>query len=233
MVGLGVVLGAGLGGEGEGQLLAGRFSNDDLLLVNSVGGILELGNVEALPLNLILALDLGDLNGLGDADLGGGGVGELAGLQLGLSDEGNPVGLGLVFLPAVLVFSSSVSRGSISRGGAGCHLHGLRLLGVGDLCGGTVSDHVLPGVLVGAELAVHEAAGLLAHGEDPVEAVVIVDDLLDGKDDGGDLLREGGNAYLSVDGGVGIPAQIFRSGGVSAVGSCHGDGYGENEESLK
>lgn len=131
------------------------------------------------------------------------------------------------------MFSGSVSWGSVSRGRAGCNLHGLGLLGVGDLGGGAVSDDILPGVLVGADLSVDEAAGLLAHGEDPVEAVVVVDDLLDGEGDRGDLLGEGGDAHLSVDGGVGVPAQVFRGGGVSAVSGYNCDGYGECEESLK
>ena len=70
MVGLGsVLLGAGLGGEFEGELLAAGLSDHGLDLVDGVGGVLELGNVEALLLNLILALDLGDGDGLGHADL--------------------------------------------------------------------------------------------------------------------------------------------------------------------
>ena len=73
-----VLLPAGLGVEGEGDLLAAGLADDDLLLVNSVGGIDELGNVEALVLNLVLALDLGDGDVLGDAHLLGGRVGKAA-----------------------------------------------------------------------------------------------------------------------------------------------------------
>ena len=119
---VGLVLGAVLGGEGEGELLAAGLSQDNLLLVDSVGGVLELGNVEALLLNLVLALDLGDLNGLGDADLVGGGVGQGAGLLLGLSDQGHSVGLGLVLLSAVLVLAMTVAGGTVSGWAAGCYL---------------------------------------------------------------------------------------------------------------
>ena len=58
-----VLLPASLGVEGEGDLLAAWLSDDDLLLVNGVGGIDELGNVEALVLNLVLALGDGDILG--------------------------------------------------------------------------------------------------------------------------------------------------------------------------
>ena len=119
---VGLVLGAVLGGEGEGELLAAGLSQDNLLLVDSVGGVLELGNVEALLLNLVLALDLGDLNGLGDADLVGGGVGQGAGLLLGLSDQGHSVGLGLVLLSAVLVLAMTVAGRTVSGWAAGCYL---------------------------------------------------------------------------------------------------------------
>ena len=124
---VGLVLGAVLGGEGEGELLAAGLSQDNLLLVDSVGGVLELGHVEALLLNLVLALDLGDLNGLGDADLVGGGVGQGAGLLLGLSDQGHSVGLGLVLLSAVLVLAMTVAGGTVSGWAAGCYLKSWKL----------------------------------------------------------------------------------------------------------
>merc|ERR1712088_858767 len=56
-----VLLPASLGVKGEGDLLAAGLSDDDLLLVNGVGGIDEHGNIEALVLNLVFALDLGGL----------------------------------------------------------------------------------------------------------------------------------------------------------------------------
>ena len=58
-----------LGVGGEGDLLAAALSDDDLSMVEGVDGIDELGNVEALVLNL----DLGDGDILGDRDLHGGG----------------------------------------------------------------------------------------------------------------------------------------------------------------
>ena len=53
----GMGLAAWLCGEGEGDLFTAGFTNDNLLLVNSVGSISKLGNIEALVLNLVLALD--------------------------------------------------------------------------------------------------------------------------------------------------------------------------------
>merc|ERR1719187_1890512 len=110
--------------EGEGDLFTAWFTNDDLLLVNSVGSISKLGNIEALVLNLVLALNLGDLNGLGDTDLLGGRVGKHAGLLKRGSDEGDLVSLSLVFLTAYLVFSLAISL--VSWG------HESLLLGHGD-----------------------------------------------------------------------------------------------------
>merc|ERR1739846_223916 len=131
-----VLLPAGLGVEGEGDLLAAGLSDDDLLLVDGVGGIDELGNVEALVLNLVLALDLGDGDVLSDTDLLGGRVGKLA-LDGGRgSDKGDLVGLGLVLLVAHLVLTVvGVSSVSVGRGldSTGSDLHGLGLLVVGDL----------------------------------------------------------------------------------------------------
>merc|ERR1719495_157219 len=104
----------GLGRESKGNFFTAWFTNDDLLLVNSVGSISKLGNIEALVLNLVLALNLGDLDGLGNTDLLGGRVGEHAGLLKGGSDKGDLVSLSLVFLTAYLVFSLAISLVSIS-----------------------------------------------------------------------------------------------------------------------
>ena len=52
-----------LGVGGEGDLLAAALSDDDLSMVEGVDGIDELGNVEALVLNLVLALGDGDILG--------------------------------------------------------------------------------------------------------------------------------------------------------------------------
>ena len=197
-----VLLPAGLGVKGEGDLLAAGLSDDDLLLVNGVGGIDELGNVEALVLNLVLALDLGDGDVLGDAHLLGGRVGKAALDSERGSDKGDLVGLGLVLLVADLVLTV-VGVGSVSVGGGldstGSHLHGLGLLVVGDLGGLAVSDDVLPLVDVGADLPLDNSVGLLADGEDTVEAVVVVNDLLHRQGDWGHLLGKGGHADLGVD----------------------------------
>merc|ERR1719290_186703 len=109
MVDWGMSLGTGLSGEGEGDLLTAGLSNDNLLLFNSVGGISKLGNIEALVLNFILTLDLCDLNSLGDTDLLGGRVGQLAGNLKRGGDKGDPVSLGLVLLTADLMLSLAIS----------------------------------------------------------------------------------------------------------------------------
>merc|ERR1719220_1945742 len=209
-----VLLPAGLGVKGEGDLLAAGLSDDDLLLVNGVGGVDELGNVEALVLNLVLALDLSDGDVLGDAHLLGGRVGKTALDGKGSSDKGDLVGLGLVLLVAHLVFAM-VGVGSITVGrgldSTGSDLHGLGLLVVGDLGGLAVSDDVLPLVDVGADLPLDNGVGLLADGEDTVEAVVVVDHLLHRQGDRGHLLGKGGNAHLGVDGCVGVTAQKLGS----------------------
>merc|ERR1712045_721606 len=217
-----VWLPVGLSVKGESDLLAAGLPDDDLLLVNGVGGIDELGNVEALVLNLVLALDLSDGDVLGDADLLGGRVGKAALDSEGSSDKGNLVGLGLVLLMADLVLtmvgvgSIAVGRGLDSTSG---DLHGLRLLIIGDLGGLAVSDNIFPLVNIGADLPLDNSVGLLADGEDTVEAVVVVNNLLDRQGDRGHLLGKGGHADLSIDGGVGVPAEKLRSmvGGVVAV----------------
>merc|ERR1719266_1228366 len=119
----------------------------------------------------------------------------------GSSDKGDLVGLGLVLLVAHLVFAM-VGVGSITVGrgldSVGSDLHGLGLLVVGDLGGLAVSDNVLPLVDVGADLPLDNGVGLLADGEDTVEAVVVVDHLLHRQGDRGHLLGKGGDAHLGV-----------------------------------
>merc|ERR1711874_714870 len=160
-----VLLPASLGVEGQGDLLTAGLPDDDLLLVNGVGGVDELGNVEALVLNLVLALDLGDGDVLGDTDFLGGRVGKAALDGERGSDKGNLVGLGLVLLVADLVLTV-VGVGSVSVGrgldSTGSHFHGLGLLVVGDLGGLAVSDDILPLVDVGADLPLDNSVGLLA-----------------------------------------------------------------------
>merc|ERR1711935_95196 len=214
-------LGTGLGGQRKGNLLTAGLSNDNLLLVNGVGGISKLGNIEALVLNLVLALDLSNLNGLGHTDLLGGWVGKGTGDLKGHGDKGDLIGLGLVFLPADLMLSCTISIASMSIGRGfsitGSHLHGLRLLVIGDLGGGAGGDDILPLIHIGADLSFHNSGNLLTDGEDTVKAVVIVHNLLDCKSDRGHLLSKGRDTHLSVDGGVGVSAGVCWSGGI-AVG---------------
>merc|ERR1712106_386250 len=188
-------LAAGLGWEGEGDLFTAGFSNDDLLLVDSVGSINKLGNIEALVLNLVLALNFSDLNGLGGTDLLGGRVGEHTGLLKGDSDKGDLVSLSLVFLTANLVFSSItsslVSISTISSSSTSSHLHGLRLLVIGDLGGGARGNNLLLLIHIGTDLSLNGGGCFLTDGEDTVKAVVIVNDLLNCKSDWGHLLSKG------------------------------------------
>ena len=236
-----VGLAAGLGWQRESDLVTLGLSNDGLHLVNSVAGVLELGNVEASPLNLVLALDLSDLNGLGHTHLLGGGVGEGAGHLKGSLDKRNLVGLGLVLLMAHLVFSLAISMVSItiSSWSTGSDLHGLRLLLIGDLGGGAGGGHILLLIDIGADLSVDSGGGLLADSEDSVKAVVIVNYLLDSQSDWSHLVSEGGDTDLSVDRGVGVSAVelwgIPIGGGVAIAGvsggSCHG--HCEQDQDLK
>merc|ERR1739838_94927 len=163
-----VALGAALGWQRERNLLTAGLSDDDLLLVNGVGGIDELGNVEALVLNLVLADDLGDGDVLGDTDLLGGRVGKAALDGERGSDKGDLVGLGLVLLVAHLVLTVvGVSSVSVGRGldSTGSDLHGLGLLVIGDLGGLAVCDDILPLVDVGADLPLDNSVGLYEGSE--------------------------------------------------------------------
>ena len=109
-----VGLGASLGGEGEGQLLAAWLSDDCFDLVNNIFSINKLGNVEANIVNFVLTLDLGDLDGLGDTDLLGGRVREGARDLKWIGDQWDLVSLGLVFLMASLRISVAISMMSIA-----------------------------------------------------------------------------------------------------------------------
>merc|ERR1711970_353898 len=194
--------------EGEGDLFTAWFTNDDLLLVNSVGSISKLGNIEALVLNLVLALNLGDLDSLGDTDLLRGRVGEHAGLLKGGSDKGDLVSLSLVFLTAYLVFSLSISLVSISisSSSTSSHLHSFRLLVISNLGGGARSNNLLLFIHIGTDLSLNGGGCFLTDSEDTVKAVIIVHNLLDCKSDWGHLLSEGRHAHLGVDGCVCVPA---------------------------
>ena len=128
------LLGAGLSGEGQGDLLAVGLADDDLGLVDRVGAILELGHVEALLLLDVVAHDLGDGDVLVDAGLDGLGGGNVDGHVQGFGDQRDAVLLGLVLLAAVLVLSGALLVAVAGRGASG-HLHGLGLLLVGHLRG--------------------------------------------------------------------------------------------------
>ena len=195
-----VGLGASLGGEGEGQLLAAWLSDDCFDLVNNIFSINKLGNVEANIVNFVLTLDLGDLDGLGDTDLLGGWVGEGARDLKRIGDQWNLVSLGLVFLMTHLVFSGitgvSISISSSSTGG---DLHGLRLVLIGDLGGCAWSGDILLLIDVGTDLSVNCGGSLLTDGQNSVKAVVFINNLLDSQCDWGHLISEGWNTDLSID----------------------------------
>ena len=115
---------ASLGGQSQSDSVAVGLSQDDLNLVNGVGAIFEFGHIEAFLFNNVSAFDFGDGDLLGHAVLDGFGDGDLDGHVQGDSDKGDSVGLSLVLLTTVLVFSSSVVV-TVSGGAAGGHLHGL------------------------------------------------------------------------------------------------------------
>ena len=233
-----VSLAAGLGGEGQSDLLTAGLSDDGLDLVHGVGGVNKLGHVEARVLDLVLALDFGDLNGLGHTDFLGSWVRKRAGDLEGSGDQGHLVGLGLVLLVAHLVLSGggvAVVAIAVSSSSTGGHLHGLGLVLVGDLGGGAGGGDILLLVHVGADLPVHGGGGELAHGQHSVEAVVLVSHLLDGQLHGGDLVREGGDTHLRVHAGVRVAAVELR--GVAVGGGVVGGGSGgsadKGEEKLQ
>ena len=229
-----------LGIQRQLHIITFWISDDGLDLLHGVGGVNKLGHVEARVLDLVLALDFGDLNGLGHTDFLGSWVRKRAGDLEGGGDQRNLVSLGLVLLTTDLVFSLAVSLVTIAiaSSSTGSHLHGLGLVLVGHLGGGAGGGHGLLLVHVGADLSLHDGGGLLAHCQHTVEAVVVVHDLLDGQGDGGHLVGEGGDADLSVDGGVGVPA--VELGGVSVpvsrgvdISQGGGESDGEDNKSLK
>merc|ERR1719483_424117 len=214
-------LAACLGWEGEGDLFTAWFSNDHLLLINSVGSINKLGNIEALVLNLVLTLNLGDLNSLGHTDLLRDRVGKHAGDINGGSDKGDLVCLSLVFLTTHLVFSLAISllmTISVSSSTASSHLHSLRLFIISNLGGGARGDHFFLFIHIGADLSLNNGGCLLTDGEDTVKTVVIIHNLLNCKSDRGHLLSKGRHRDLSIDRCVGIPAVKLRGITISRLG---------------
>ena len=213
-----VSLGASLGWEGEGDLVTLWLSDDGLNLVNNVLSINKLGNVETSVLNLVLALDFSDLDGLGDADLLWGRVGEGASNLKRVSHKWDLVSLGLVFLVAHLMFSaitSMMSITAISSRSTSCNLHGLRLVLIGDLGGGAWSGDIFLLVNIGTDLSVNSDGSLLTDGQNSVEAKVIVNNLLDSQGDWSHCLIKTRCTDFSLNGCVGISTQKFWSISIS------------------
>ena len=115
---------ASLGGQSKGDSIAVGLSEDNLNLVNGVGAIFEFGDIEAFLFNDVSAFDLSDGDLLGHTVLDGFGNGHIDADVQRHGDQRDSVGLSLVLLATVLVFSSSVVV-TVTRGTAGGHLHGL------------------------------------------------------------------------------------------------------------
>merc|ERR1719483_1076960 len=209
----GMSLSTSLGGKGKSDLLTARISDDNLLLLHSVGGISKLGNIKTLGLNLVLTFNLSDLDSFGDTDFFWGRVGKAAGNLKRSSYKGNLVGLGLVFLTTNLMFSLSISIRllSIPRSSTTGNLHSLRLLLISNLGGGAGSNNILSLIDVSADLSLNNSGGLLTDGKDPVKAVVVVNNLLDCKGDWGHLLSKSRDTDLSIDRSVGVSTCVGRS----------------------
>merc|ERR1719226_167784 len=192
--------GADLGVKTELNITADGIANLNILLVNNVLSIDKLGNVETSVLNLVLALDFSDLDGLGDTDLLGGWVGEGARDLKRIGDQWNLVSLGLVFLMTHLVFSGITGMSiSISSSSTSGDLHGLRLVIIGDLGGCAWSGDILLLINIGTDFSVNCGGSLLTDGQNSVKAVVFINDLLDSQCDWGHLISEGWNTDLSID----------------------------------
>ena len=204
--------GADLGVKTELNITADGIANLNILLVNNVLSIDKLGNVETSVLNLVLALDFSDLDGLGDTDLLGGRVGEGARNLKRIGDQWNLVSLGLVFLMTHLVFSGitgvSISISSSSTSG---DFHGLRLVLIGDLGGCAWSGDILLLIDIGTDFSVNCGGSLLTDGQNSVKAVVFINNLLDSQCDGGHCLIKARCTNFSLNGCVGISAQKFWS----------------------
>ena len=229
---------AGLGGKGKGNSVTVRFSQDDFDLVNNIDVINKFGNVEAFLFDNVFADNLGEDDVFGDAGLDGFGVGQIDGDVKGSVDKGDFVSLGLVFLTAVLVFSSSVVI-AITGGFAACDLHGLRFVLISHL-GDTSGEDILFGsVGVCAEFVLVDGLGDDTVGSDLVITVIVILYYLNIQGDRGGFGGESGHADLSVDRGVGIPAVDLGTvcwGMVSVcwgmVGKSHGGQRKSHDKGL-
>jgi len=219
--------GAGLGGEGEGNLVAVGLSENNLNLVNGVGSIFKLGNVEALLLLDVLADNFGELDGLGDAGLDGLRGSDINVDNEGCVDKGDGVLLGLVFVLAKLVLSGIGIRAAISGSVTSSNSHGLALGLRGHLCGGGGECLRLADVCVCADFLLDLLGGFLTDCPDLVVAVVIINNILDSQDDGGGSGGESGHAHLSVDGCVCFSAVCWGRS-ISIGWGVVGGGKGES-----
>ena len=234
-------LNADLLGESELNLLASGGGQDGVTLLDGLGGVLDLGNGDALILSQVLTADAGKGDWLVDAGADGLRVGNLH----GDIDGGNNGHVESGFLGdflAVLVAVAAVAAISAITGLAdGDHLN-LDFLNEGDFdsLGGGVFFLLLVGVR--ADLVGDLLDALSADGADDVVAELLVNDLLDGEFDGGALGLEGRGADLSdlshiLDGAVvlgllvavGWSRSIGWSRGVGrswGVGRSRGVGWG-------
>merc|ERR1712156_746795 len=168
---------AGLCGECKSDLFTAWLSNDHLLLVNGVGSISKLGNIKALVLNLVLALNLSDFDSLGDTHFLRCWIGKHAGDLKGGSYKGNLVCLCLILFTTHLVFSATIALVTITSSSTSSNLHSLRLLFIGNLGGGAGSNNLLLLIHVSTDFSLNSGRCFLADCEDTVKAVVIVNNL--------------------------------------------------------
>jgi hypothetical protein len=221
---------AGLGGQGEGDRVAVRFTQDDFLLINNVGSINKLSNIEANIVDFVSAGNCGDNDVLDDTGLDGFGVGQLKSNIEGFGDKGNFVSLGLVFLTAVLVFTSTVVI-AITGGFAAGDLHGLRFIGISHLGDGSGQVRDKRGIAVGAEFVLLNGISGGTDSYDLVITIVSILNDLNGQFDGGNLGGESGHTDLSVDRGVGIPAVVL--GAVAVCGGMVGKSHQRQQSQDK
>merc|ERR1719419_601349 len=196
-----VSLAARLGWEGKGDLFTAGFSNDNLLLVNSVGSINKLSNIKALGLNLVLTLNLSDFNSLGHTHFLRCWIGKHASDFKGGSDKGNLVCLCLIFFTTHLVFSTTIAlvTVTIASSSTSSNLHRFRLLFIGNLGGSARGYNLLLLIHIGTDLSLNSGRRLLTDCEDTIKAIVIVNNLLDCKSDRSHLLSKVRHTDFSID----------------------------------
>jgi len=141
---------AGLGRQSKGNGITLGFSQDNFALDDGVGAVDKTGNVEAFLGLDIFADNLINFDDLGDTGLDGLGIGQVNSDGFGGIDSGDFVSLGLVFLTAVLVFSSTVVI-TITGGFAGSDLHGFGFLNIVNLGDTGIQSVGLVLVRVGAK----------------------------------------------------------------------------------